>query len=238
MKSRIDYLVDHLNKCNSKYYKDSISIIPDREFDRLLQELKDLEHKYPHLKRPDSPSYRVGSDIVEEFETINHKYPMLSLDNTYTKEEIINFDKQCSKLLNKNTIEYVCEPKFDGVAISLVYKDGFLVKGITRGDGKKGDNVTSNIKTIKSIPLRISGDNIPSDIEVRGEVYISNDNFYKLNKNIQSENNLRLKNGKKPFSYYSNPRNTASGSLKMLDSSMVAKRNLDCYVYALYGEDY
>ena len=179
----------------------------------------DLEQRYPEHFDVNSPTQRVGSSLVDGFDTIDHKYPMLSLGNTYSEEDLIDFDNRINKLISSD-FEYVCELKYDGVSISLNYENGKLVSAITRGDGKKGDNVISNVRTIKSIPLNLKGD-YPSNFEIRGEIFIPLKEFNELNIQREKEN----------LESFSNPRNTASGSLKMLDSSDVARRPLDCYLY-------
>ncbi|WP_258105057.1 NAD-dependent DNA ligase LigA [Marinoscillum sp. MHG1-6] len=225
-KERIDQLTDQLNHYNYLYYQESKSEVSDQEFDYLLKELEELETQHPDLKREDSPTQRVGGYITKSFNTVRHKYPMLSLGNTYSREELIDFDKRVAKGLNDDSYEYFCELKFDGVAISLTYENGILKRAVTRGDGQKGDDVTQNVKTIRSIPLKVSGD-FPDVFEVRGEVFMPNDVFHQLNQERQEAGETLL----------ANPRNTASGTLKMQDSSVVAKRKLDCYLYSLMGEN-
>ncbi len=231
IKARIDYLSHYLNSLNLKYYQENTSEIPDFEFDKLLEELQLLENQHPEFKHIDSPTERVGGTITKKFATVLHRYPMLSLSNTYSKEELFDWNNRVQKGLNEETdaavFEFFCEQKFDGVAISLIYENGILTKAVTRGDGTEGDDITANAKTIKSIPLKINGANIPSYFEVRGEVFFPLKNFEKLN--IEQE---ELGNQK-----YANPRNTASGTLKLQDSAEVARRGLDCFLYYLLGED-
>ncbi|MDX2191477.1 MAG: NAD-dependent DNA ligase LigA [Bacteroidota bacterium] len=227
---RIHYLVNYLNHLNKRYYQDSVSEISDFEFDQLLKELELLEHSFPDLKMPDSPTIRVGGEITKDFNNVPHKFPMLSLSNTYSKEEIFDWSERVVKGLpeseNLGPVEYICEQKFDGVAISLIYKNGLLVQAITRGDGVTGDDITANAKVIKSIPLKLVGDDYPPEFEVRGEVFYTWEAFEKLNR-MQLENEEQL---------YANPRNTASGTLKLQDSAEVARRNLSCYAYYLLGD--
>ena len=228
---RISYLTETLNNLNQKYYQEHTSQVSDYEFDAMLKELQDLEQKYPEFKQEDSPTIRVGGTVTKEFKTVTHRYPMLSLSNTYSKEELFEWNNRVSKALTfgeglAEALDLFCEQKFDGVAISLVYENGLLKQAITRGDGARGDDITANAKTIKTIPLKIKGDNIPPYFEVRGEVFFPLKNFEKLNKE-QEELGEQL---------YANPRNTASGSLKLQDSAEVARRGLDCYTYYLMGE--
>lgn len=225
-KKEIEKLTSEINRYNHLYYQESKSEISDFEFDALLHKLISLETEYPDLKAVDSPSQRVGGTITKEFETIVHEYPMLSLGNTYSEEDLIDFDKRVHKLLDGEAYEYFCELKFDGVAISLIYENGILKRAITRGDGTKGDDVTTNAKTIKSIPLKVSNENIPSKFEVRGEVFLAREEFDRINKEREESGDELL----------ANPRNTASGTLKMQDSRIVAQRKLNCYLYSLLGE--
>jgi len=220
-KSRIEQLTDELNHHNHLYYIDSNPTISDFEFDHLLKELEQLEKLFPDFKLPHSPTSRVGGDITKNFETVVHKHRMLSLGNTYSKDELNEFDERVRKGLGTDNFEYICELKFDGVAISLIYENGILTKGITRGDGTKGDDITTNVKTIKSIPLKTQDVDQVQNFEVRGEVFMPKEEFIKLNQ-------LRAEKGEPLFQ---NPRNTTSGTLKMQDSSIVAERNLDCYLY-------
>tara|TARA_B100000902_G_scaffold221471_1_gene210428 strand:+ start:54410 stop:56401 length:1992 start_codon:yes stop_codon:yes gene_type:complete len=225
LKERIEYLSREISKHNHAYYVLDEPIISDFEFDNMLKELNTLETKNPEYLNINSPTQRIGSSLLKGFRSVSHKYKMLSLGNTYTSNEIFDFDKRINKLVNKD-IEYICELKYDGVSISLTYIDGYLTQALTRGDGTKGDDVTVNIRTIKSIPLRLRGD-YPKFFEIRGEIFIPKDDFKKMNAR-------RLSKGLEPFS---NPRNTASGSLKLLHTSEVAKRPLDCYLYYLIGDN-
>ena len=226
-KKEIERLSEEINHHNELYYQKHKTEISDYDFDQLLLELVKLEEQFPALRQPDSPTQRVGGSITKQFETVDHKYPMLSLGNTYSKEELIDFDKRVSKGLGGEAYEYFCELKFDGVSISLIYENGILIKGITRGDGVRGDNVTANVKTIRSIPLSLKGKGIPKYFEVRGEVFLSRTAFKQLNKEREDIGEET----------YANARNTASGTLKMQDSGEVARRKLDCYVYYLLGDD-
>lgn len=225
-KKEIEELSNKINHYNYQYYQNDTSEITDFEFDQLLERLIILEKEFPEFKYDDSPTQRVGGTITKNFETVYHKFPMLSLGNTYSIEDLQDFDKRVAKGLGTEDYIYFCELKFDGVALSLTYENGKLVKGVTRGDGTRGDDITNNIKTIRTIPLTLKG-NYPDFFEARGEAFLSKEMFAKLNKE-REENGEEL---------YANARNTASGSLKMQDSSLVSKRRLDCYLYALNGDD-
>lgn len=225
--ARIVQLSEQINRYNHLYYQESTSEISDYEFDQLLEELIRLETEFPDLLNPDSPSQRVGGAITKEFQTVEHEYRMLSLGNTYTVEELQAFDERVAKGLGHRDYEYFCEMKFDGVAISLVYENGHLSRAVTRGDGTRGDDVTANVRTIRNIPLRIIGENIPEKFEVRGEIFLPLKEFLKIN----------AERGEKGEALLANPRNAASGTLKMQDSSEVAKRRLNCYFYQLLGEN-
>lgn len=224
IQEKIKKLRDEINEHNYNYYVLNSPKISDFEFDKMMRELVELEAMYPQFNDSLSPTKRVGSDLDNTFEKIKHTYPMLSLGNTYSTEELIEFDNRIRKSINKE-IEYVCELKFDGTSISLVYENGVLKHAVTRGDGTHGDDVTENIKTIKSIPLRLKG-NFPKNIEVRGEVVMPRSSFERLNKE-------RVSVGEEPFA---NPRNAASGSLKHKRATEVAKRGLDAYFYYMLGE--
>jgi DNA ligase (NAD+) len=226
-KKRIEELTEKINYYNYLYYQESTSEISDFEFDQLLEALIQLENEFPQFRYPDSPSQRVGGTITKAFETVVHEYPMLSLGNTYSREELLEFDKRVSKGLKDQPYEYFCELKFDGVAISLLYENGYLVRAATRGDGVRGDDITHNARTIRTIPLRIKADNLPPRFEVRGEVFMPRTVFNKLNRIREEEGEALL----------ANPRNAASGSLKMQDSALVAQRQLDCYLYGLVGDE-
>ena len=225
-KQKILLLRKELEYHNQLYYNKHKNEISDYEYDQKINNLIDLEKKFPEFNSMNSPSIRVGGKITREFKTISHSSPMLSLSNTYSEEEIDDFDKRVKKILKINEIEYTCELKFDGVALSIIYSKGKFVRAITRGDGKKGDEISNNVITIKSLPLEIIHET-PEDFEVRGEVFLSKLNFERINK-------LKIKNNEIAFS---NPRNAASGSLKMQNSSIVSKRNLNCYIYSLICEN-
>lgn len=222
---RIQELTQVLQDYNYHYYVLDTSLVSDFEFDTLLKELQELEEKHPEFSSANSPTKRVGGDVTQKFEQVVHKYPMLSLSNSYSKEDIIDFETRIKKLTNDD-IEYVCELKYDGVAIGIQYKNGQFHQAVTRGDGTKGENVSTNVKTIKSVPLSLRGD-YPANFEIRGEIFFPLENFERLNKQ-RAENDEPL---------YANPRNTASGTLKSLDSSIAAERGLDCYLYGIYGEN-
>ena len=224
-KNRIDELRQMLHKYNYEYYVNDSSLVSDFEFDQLLKELENLENNYPEFNDPNSPTKRVGGEVLKSFKSVEHKYPMLSLSNSYSKEDIIDFDNRIKKIIDTE-FTYICELKYDGVAISLIYENGSLLRAVTRGDGQRGEDVTHNIRTISSIPLALRGD-FPKYIEVRGEVIFPKSAFEELNKKRQKEG----------LPLFSNPRNTASGSLKLQDSSEVAKRKLDCFLYSAYFED-
>ena len=211
---------------NELYYQKNSSEISDYEFDQLLQSLIELENQFPQFRAEDSPTQRVGGAITKVFETVTHKYRMLSLGNTYNKEELLDFDGRVAKGLEGQEYEYFCELKFDGVALSLTYENGLLKRAVTRGDGTQGDDITANARTIRSIPLRLNGP-VPASFEVRGEAFFPLKEFERVNKEREDIGEDRL----------ANPRNAASGTLKMQDSSVVANRRLDCYLYYLLGED-
>ncbi|UII25611.1 NAD-dependent DNA ligase LigA [Fulvivirga maritima] len=215
-----------INHYNEQYYMNDTSEVSDYEFDTLLNKLVELEKQFPEYNYPDSPSHRVGGTITKEFNTVFHKTPMLSLGNTYSKEDLEDFDKRVAKGLEGESYEYICELKFDGIALSVTYENGVLTRGVTRGDGTKGDDITHNVRTIRSMPLRLKGD-YPAEFEARGEAFMPKKVFAELNKEKEAV-------GEEP---YANARNTASGSLKMQDSAAVAKRKLDCYLYALNGDN-
>ena len=227
VKYRIEELSKQIEEHNYKYYVQAQPNISDYEFDKLLEELILLEKQHPEYLKPDSPSQRVGGQITKEFKTVKHKYPMLSLGNTYSEEELTDFDERVRKALNGDTYEYVCELKYDGVAIGLTYKKGVLVQAVTRGDGEKGDDVTTNVKTIKSIPLRLREHNYPDEFEIRGEIFMPRTVFDEINKEREDIGEPLL----------ANPRNAAAGTLKMQDSAVVAKRNLDCFLYFVYADN-
>ncbi|MEA3504198.1 MAG: NAD-dependent DNA ligase LigA [Bacteroidota bacterium] len=225
-RKRIEQLTNLLNKHNYKYYVLNQTVISDYEFDMLLNELLLLEKQYPDYVLPHSPTQRVGSDIDQKFVHVRHRFPMLSLSNTYNRGEVEDFNNRIKKII-EDDVEYICELKYDGVAVSIRYEKGVLVQAVTRGDGLEGDDVTENVKTIKSVPLRLNGDDFPDDFEVRGEIFMPHNAFEKLNI-------ARQKDGKEVFA---NPRNCASGTLKMQKSSVVAQRSLDCILYYVVGEN-
>lgn len=224
-KERIDQLRDILNHHNYMYYVLAQPEIDDFEYDRLMQELISLEKQHPELIDPDSPSQRVGTDTDNTFMQVYHSVPMLSLDNTYTKDEVRLFDERVRKALKEETIEYVCELKYDGVSISLRYENGKFTRALTRGDGEKGDDVSANVKTIRSIPLRLKGEGYPDVFEIRGEILLPHKGFEKMNSERAAEG--------EPL--FANPRNAASGTIKTKNSALVAKRPLDCLLYYIPG---
>jgi DNA ligase (NAD+) len=222
-KSEILRLTKLINHHNHLYYVESRTEISDFEFDGLLRELQDLEAKFPDFAYSNSPTKRVGGDLTKKFETVSHRFPMLSLSNSYSEEEIIEWENRIKKLIDQD-IEYVCELKYDGVAIGIRYENGQLKQAVTRGDGEKGEDVTTNVRTIRTIPLSLKAD-FPDDFEIRGEIFMPSSVFEKLN-------NQRAESGEQLFA---NPRNTASGTLKMQDSKIVSSRGLDSYLYGVYG---
>lgn len=224
---KIQMLREELDHHNYLYYIKDAPEISDFDFDQKLEHLQKLEGDFPQFDDPNSPSKRVGGAITKDFPTRKHKYPMLSLSNTYSREELEDYLKRTQKALPEQDLDFVCELKYDGAAISISYKNGNLVQALTRGDGSQGDDITENIKTIASIPLRLRGENYPNEFEIRGEVFMPLEGFAKLNQS-------RIEEDLEPFA---NPRNSASGSLKMQDSSLVAKRPLDCFLYYVMQEE-
>ncbi len=224
MKDRIAHLTERLNHYNHRYYQDAVSEISDFEFDALLAELNALEREYPEFRRDDSPTQRVGGTITKNFPTVSHRYPMLSLGNTYSEQELLDFDERVRKGLEGAAYEYICEQKFDGISLSLTYQDGLLLRGVTRGDGTRGDDITPNVRTLRSLPLRLpaSASDAPALFEVRGEGFMPLSSFEKLNKEREDIGDSLLMN----------PRNAAAGTFKLQDSAEVARRGLDCYVYS------
>ena len=222
---RIAFLRKELSAYNHAYYVNDAAVISDFKFDQLLIELQQLEDNNPDLFDANSPTQRVGGELLKGFKAVKHNYRMLSLGNTYSAEDLHDFDVRINKLTDDD-FEYVCELKYDGISISLTYENGELTQALTRGDGTQGDDVTVNVKTIKSIPLRLKGD-FPEKFEIRGEIFLPI-------AALTSMNVIRVQQGLEP---YANPRNTASGSLKLLDTKEVAKRPLDCYLYHLLGEN-
>ena len=223
---RIYQLREELHTHNYNYYVLNSPVISDIEFDHMMRELQDLEAKYPETYDETSPTMRVGSDINKDFVQVEHRYPMLSLGNTYSEEEVTDFYERVRKSLNED-FEICCEMKFDGTSISLTYENGKLVRAVTRGDGVKGDDVTNNVKTIRTIPLVLKGDNYPKEFEIRGEILMPWEVFEKLNKEREAR--------EEPL--FANPRNAASGTLKLQNSSVVASRKLDAYLYYLLGDN-
>jgi DNA ligase (NAD+) len=222
VKKRIEDLIEKISSHERKYYVDDNPEITDLEFDRLLSELKNLEQENPELITPDSPTQRVGGKPLEGFPTVEHRAPMLSLDNAYSKEEVKEFEKRITRLLPDESFEYVAELKIDGLGVALIYENGVFVRGATRGDGKTGEDITSNLKTIKSIPLKLKDPgSIPGHLEVRGEVYLSYKAFQTINKEREEKG--------EPL--FANPRNAAAGSLRLLDPKITAKRSLDIFLY-------
>jgi DNA ligase (NAD+) len=221
-KQRIEELRAEIERHNRLYYIDAKPEISDREYDALLKELEELEARCPEFRSPASPTRRVGGAPLDHFDSVRHAVPMMSLSNTYSKEELVEFDRRIRKLIPEETFSYILEPKIDGVAISLRYENGELVQALTRGDGTTGDDVTANIRTIKSIPLRLDDMMPPAVLEVRGEIYMDTAGFAQLNE-------YRQEAGLEPFA---NPRNACAGSLKQLDPREVAKRPLDAIFYA------
>ena len=223
-KSEIEKLRSEIQRHDRLYYSENNPAISDREYDILFRRLQDLEEKYPQYVVVDSPTQRVGGKAADRFPTIFHKVPMLSLDNTYSVEEFSDFHQRVVKALGQEEdIEYVVEPKIDGLGVTLTYEDGLFVRGATRGDGKEGEDITANLKTIRSIPLRISNQEGFDTIEVRGEVYMNHSSFRKLNQSREAA-------GEAPFA---NPRNSAAGSLRLLDPAITASRNLELFVYSV-----
>ncbi|UFH45939.1 NAD-dependent DNA ligase LigA [Flavobacterium galactosidilyticum] len=226
IQNTIQILREELNQHNYNYYVLDEPIISDYEFDLKLKQLQELEDQYPEYYDENSPTQRVGGAITKNFQTVAHQHRMYSLDNSYSKEELMDWEKRIQKVLGDVPLEYTCELKYDGASISITYENGILKRALTRGDGFQGDDVTNNIKTIKSIPLKLKGD-FPDKFDVRGEIILPFAGFEKMNQEL-------IEIGETP---YSNPRNTASGSLKLQDSAEVAKRPLDCLLYFLVGNN-
>lgn len=223
---KIKALREALEQHNYNYYVLSAPTISDREFDEMMKELQTLEEAHPEYADPHSPTQRVGSDLSKEFEQVVHKYPMLSLGNTYSEEEVKDFYERIARDLNE-PFEIVAELKYDGTSISLTYEDGRLVRAVTRGDGTRGDDVTANVKTIRSVPLKLMGDRYPATFEIRGEILLPWAEFDRLNKEREEQ--------EEPL--FANPRNAASGTLKQQNPAIVAARKLDAYFYYLLGEE-
>lgn len=225
IKERIDQLRTDLHRHNYNYYVLNTPEISDKEFDDMMRELQDLEKEHPEYQDENSPTMRVGSDLNKNFTQVTHKYPMLSLGNTYSENEVTDFYDRVKKALNED-FEICCELKYDGTSISLTYENGKLVRAVTRGDGEKGDDVTDNVKTIRTIPLVLHGNNYPEHFEIRGEILMPWEVFEELNREKEAR--------EEPL--FANPRNAASGTLKLQNSAIVASRKLDAYLYYLLGE--
>ena len=223
MKQRIEELRSLINYHNHRYYVLDSPEISDEEYDELMRELSQLEVEHPELITSDSPTQRIGAPPAEEFGVVEHPEPLLSLANAFSYEDLAAWHRRASNLLGGSYFDLVCEPKIDGLAVALTYIDGLLVTGATRGDGYRGENITQNLKTIRSIPLSVPREEAPPRFEVRGEVYIPREGFKKLNEE-------RAREG---LPLFANPRNAAAGSVRQLDSSITAKRPLDIFVYGL-----
>ena len=226
VKEQIERLRNELHRHNYNYYVLNVPEISDQEFDRMMRELQDLEAAHPEFDEPDSPTRRVGSDLNQEFVQVPHRYPMLSLSNTYNKQEVADFYERVRSGLEGEPFELCCEMKYDGLSISLTYEQGRLVRAVTRGDGVQGDDVTENVKTIRCIPLRLNGNGYPEEFEIRGEILMPWTSFGGLNREREER--------EEPL--FANPRNAASGTLKSKNSAVVAQRKLDAYLYYLLGE--
>lgn len=226
VKEQIERLRSELHRHNYNYYVLNAPEISDQEFDRMMRELQDLEAPHPEFDDPDSPTRRVGSDLNQEFVQVPHRYPMLSLSNTYNKQEVADFYERVRSGLEGEPFELCCEMKYDGLSISLTYEQGRLVRAVTRGDGVQGDDVTENVKTIRCIPLRLNGNGYPEEFEIRGEILMPWTSFETLNREREER--------EEPL--FANPRNAASGTLKSKNSAVVAQRKLDAYLYYLLGE--
>ena len=225
IRHKIERLRTELRQHNYNYYILDNPTISDYEFDIMLKELQALEENHPEYFDPNSPTQRVGGEITKDFKTIVHDFRMYSLDNSYSKEDLTNWETRIKKMIDGD-ISYTCELKYDGASMNLTYENGQLIRAVTRGDGIQGDEVTANVKTIKTVPLQLKGD-YPQRFDIRGEIVLPLDGFNKMNEE-------RLANGEEP---YRNPRNTASGSLKLQDSSEVAKRPLECLLYSIKANE-
>ena len=223
----IEKLKKRINELDYQYYTLNKPLVSDYEYDQLMKDLETLEREAQYFT-PDSPTQRVSGTPTKDFPTVNHKHPMLSLSNTYSSEELMDFDKRVKGLLDENEdYEYFCELKIDGLAVSLIYENGIFVRGATRGDGVSGDDITPNLKTLRSIPLKVLHDNDYKEFEVRGEVYLPVYEFESMN--------TERKENEEPL--FANPRNAAAGSLKIQDAKVVAKRGLRIFCYQLFSED-
>ena len=225
VEQKINSLRNELREHNYNYYVLDNPTISDYDFDIKLKELQALEEAHPEFYDAHSPTLRVGGEITKSFKTIVHEHRMYSLDNSYSKEDLLDWEKRIEKIVDGN-VEFVCELKYDGASISLTYENGSLVRAVTRGDGTQGDDVTANVKTIKSVPLQLK-DDYPAKFDIRGEIVLPFEGFHKMNED-------RLEAGEE---LYRNPRNTASGSLKLQDSAEVAKRPLECLLYNIKGRN-
>ena len=220
---QISALRKELHEHNKRYYMQDAPIISDYLFDEKLATLKRLEDAHPDFFDPNSPTQRVGGAVTKNFNTVVHEHRMYSLDNSYNKQDLLDWEARMCKILGVTTLEYTCELKYDGASISLTYTNGKLVQAVTRGDGVQGDEVTNNVKTINSVPLEINASDVPGTFTIRGEIILPLAGFNAMNA-------ARIKAGEDP---YMNPRNTASGSLKLQDSRLVASRPLDCFLYQI-----
>ncbi|MFZ1688375.1 MAG: NAD-dependent DNA ligase LigA [Flavobacteriales bacterium] len=223
--ARIAVLAKELEEHNHRYYVLNAPTITDQQFDFLLKELEKLEQEFPDSASPNSPTQRVGGDITKDFPQVKHEYPMLSLGNSYSREEVVAFVGRVEKEMGST--QFALELKYDGVAISLIYENGELVRGVTRGDGEKGEEITANVRTVRTIPLKLKGDDWPRRFEMRGEIFYTTAQFAKLN----------LERAAAGEELYANPRNTAAGTLKNQDPKLVARRGLDCFLYSMHGEE-
>jgi len=226
IQEKIEALTRELNEYNYQYYVLANSLISDYDFDQKLKELEALEAQYPAYRDPNSPTQKVGGDITQKFTTVKHRWPMMSLGNTYNEQELRDFDERVRKVVG-DQVEYVCELKFDGLSISITYENGLLKQAVTRGDGTQGDEVTNNVRTIRSVPHRLKQGQYPDVFEIRGEIFMHRKAFERLNQQ-------REENGEQ---VYANPRNFASGTIKLQDPKEVAKRPLDCFLYFLYADN-
>ena len=223
VKQKIDELREQLREHNYRYYVLDAPTISDYEFDMMLKALQQLEEEHPEFQDPNSPTMRVGGEVTKDFKTIQHDFRMYSLDNSYSREDLTDWETRLKKLVDGD-IQYTCELKYDGASINLTYENGVLLRAVTRGDGVQGDEVTANVRTINSLPLKLKGD-FPERFDIRGEIILPIEGFNKMNAE-------RVANGEEP---YRNPRNTAAGSLKLQDSAEVAKRPLECFLFSIKG---
>jgi DNA ligase (NAD+) len=224
-RKEIEQLRDEIDHHNYRYYVLDAPVVSDREYDRMMRRLEELERLYPDLVTPHSPTQKVGAPPREEFGTVKHSIPMLSLQNALSADELAEFDARVKRLLGSDDFDYVAEPKIDGLAVEIVYRDGIYAQASTRGDGYVGEDITENLRTVRSLPLRLMKKNkeVPSLLEVRGEIYMARKDFARLNRSREEEGE----------SLFANPRNAAAGSVRQLDPSITAGRNLDVFLYAL-----